>query len=183
MKKIAGIFLGGFLLFLALSCGRKGPLQEPVPRIPQKVTDFKAVQAGDKIIFSWSPPVSYLDGRQLEVVAKEIYGLELALPPSSTQEMLMLLKKARPVRTLGFGQVSIEKDQAVLTLRPEKVAGQTYLFALKVKGKKGGWSEFSNPVVVTIDRLPHPVVRAMARAGRNSLRLARLPDGKEISRG
>lgn len=51
MKRIVRVFLGGCLLFLAFSCGRKGPLQEPVPIVPQKVEDFKAVQTGDRIIF------------------------------------------------------------------------------------------------------------------------------------
>jgi len=54
MKKIARLVLGWFLLFLALSCGRKGPLQEPVPRVPQKVENFEAVQTGDGIIFPGS---------------------------------------------------------------------------------------------------------------------------------
>ena len=154
MKRIVRVFLGGCLLFLAFSCGRKGPLQEPVPIVPQKVEDFKAVQTGDRIIFSWGPPERYLDGRQLEVVANEIYGLELTELPSTEQELKMALKRARPVRESARGQLSIDKNQAVLSLKADELKGQTYLFALKVKGKKGGWSEFSNPAVIKTEAQP-----------------------------
>jgi hypothetical protein len=167
MKKIARLVSGGFLLFLALSCGRKGPLQEPVPRVPQKAENFRAVQTGDRIVFSWQPPERYLDGRQLEVVANEIYGLELRTTPSSEQELPGLLKKARPVRQLALGQLSFDKNQAVLDLIADKVKGRTYLFALKVKGKKGGWSEFSNPVVLKIDSGPGSTAVAGLRTAEN----------------
>ncbi len=154
MKKKARLFLGCCLLFLAAGCGRKGPLQEPLPRIPQKVEDFKAVQRENKIIFSWQPPRSYLDGRPLEVAAAEIYGLELTAVPSSEQELALALKKARPLKKLAIGQILMEKNQAVLSLLAEEQAGRTYVFALKVKGKKGGWSEFSNPAVIKIEAQP-----------------------------
>lgn len=167
MKKIARLVLGGFLLFLALSCGRKGPLQEPVPRVPQKVENFEAVQTGDRIIFSWQPPERYLDGRQLKVAANEIYGLELAASPSSEQELLGLLKKARPVKQLGLGQLSSDRNQAVLDLIVDKVKGRTYLFALKVRGEKGGWSEFSNPVVIKIGSRPGATAPAGLRTAEN----------------
>jgi predicted small lipoprotein YifL len=166
MKKIARLVLGGFLLFLALSCGRKGPLQEPVPRVPQKVENFEAVQAGDRIIFSWQPPERYLDGRQLKVAASEIYGLELAAPPSSEQELSELLKKARPVGELALGRLSWDKNQARLDLIADKVKDRTYLFALKVKGEKGGWSEFSKPVVIKIGPIPDAPAIAGLRAAK-----------------
>jgi predicted small lipoprotein YifL len=154
MKKKASFFLGCCLLFLATGCGRKGPLQEPLPRIPQKVEDFRAVQQENKIIFSWQPPRSYLDGRPLEVAAAEIYGLELRAVPSSEQELALALKKARLVQKLAIGQILMEKNRAVLSLLADEQAGRTYVFVLRVKGKKGGWSEFSNPAVITIESLP-----------------------------
>lgn len=121
MKKKARLFLGCCLLFLAAGCGRKGPLQEPLPRMPQKVEDFRAVQRENKIIFFWQPPRSYLDGRPLEVAAAEIYGLELTEVPSSEQELA--LKKARPLKKLAIGQILMEKNRAVLSCwlksRPE----------------------------------------------------------------
>ncbi|MFA4926275.1 MAG: hypothetical protein WC524_06470 [Candidatus Aminicenantales bacterium] len=171
MKKIARLVLGGFLLFLALSCGRKGPLQEPVPRVPQKVENFEAVQTGDGIIFSWQPPERYLDGRQLKVAANEIYGLELAASPSSEQELPEFLKKARPVRQLALGRLSWDKNQARLDLIVDKVKGRTYLFALKVRGEKGGWSEFSNPVVIKIGSRPGATAPAGLRTAKNQVNL------------
>lgn len=154
MKKKARFFLGCCLLFLAAGCGRKGPLQEPLPRIPQRVEDFRAVQRENKIIFSWRPPERYVDGRPLEVKATEIYGLELAAVPSTEQELALALKKARPVQKLAIGQILIEKNRAVLSLRADEPAGRTYVFVLRVKGKKGGWSEFSNPAIITIESPP-----------------------------
>ena len=164
MKKKARLFLGCCLLFLAAGCGRKGPLQEPLPRMPQKVEDFRAVQRENKIIFFWQPPRSYLDGRPLEVAAAEIYGLELTEVPSSEQELA--LKKARPLKKLAIGQILMEKNQAVLSLLAEEQAGRTYVFALKVKGKKGGWSEFSNPAVIKIEVQPAAQTSGWVKYGR-----------------
>jgi len=164
MKKKARLFLGCCLLFLAAGCGRKGPLQEPLPRMPQKVEDFRAVQRENKIIFFWQPPRSYLDGRPLEVAAAEIYGLELTEVPSSEQELA--LKKARPLKKLAIGQILMEKNRAVLSLLAEEQAGRTYVFALKVKGKKGGWSEFSNPAVIKIEVQPAAQTSGWVKYGR-----------------
>ncbi len=178
MKRRAGFFLGCCLLFLALGCGRKGPLQEPLPRIPQKVEDFSAVQRENKITFSWQPPERYLDGRPLEVKATEIYGLELMAVPSTEQELIMALKKARPVQELAIGQLLTEKNRAVLSLSANELAGRTYVFALKVKGEKGGWSEFSNPAIIKIELQSAALNRARMKCGQ---RPTSFPGGREVS--
>jgi len=48
--------------FLTAGCGKKGPIQAPLVRIPQKAEEFKAFQRGDKIRLEWKLPVVYPDG-------------------------------------------------------------------------------------------------------------------------
>jgi fibronectin type 3 domain-containing protein len=62
MTRRALLFFLALGMLLAPGCGKKGPVQAPLVRIPQKVEDFKAFQRGDKLRLEWKLPVTYSDG-------------------------------------------------------------------------------------------------------------------------
>lgn len=187
MKKFLLAFFACLLITFCSGCGRKGPLQEPVPRAPHKVEDFKIVQRGAKLFFSWTNPVSYLDGNPLEVSNTEIRAVEIAGEQSDHEPgRAEFSRKARPLAELKIGQFEIRNSGAVLNLDPERSIGRKFVFGLRVKGKKGDWSEFSNLVELRLLLLPLPPEKVKAECFENKIFLSWQPpiycfDGKTIA--
>lgn len=65
MKKFFSFFIIYSLVFLSISCGKKGALLPPIIKIPQKIKTLKAYQRGKKIILEWTNPGAYTDGSPL----------------------------------------------------------------------------------------------------------------------
>ena len=95
MKRTLLIF---FSLLLALSfCGKKGPIQPPVIKVPQQVENFEAQQRGDRIILRWTNPVAYSDGSALaEINEIEIWLLEETMESKKTTEKASQEEKKAP---------------------------------------------------------------------------------------
>jgi hypothetical protein len=156
MKKSLPVVLCFLLSVIYSGCGRKGVLQEPVPKVPQKVEDFAVIQRGGRLFFSWTNPESYLDGSQLEIMKAEIRALEdkgtqKSLEPGKTQ----FSRLSRLLTELNIGQVEIKDSRAILSLNVDRALGRRFIFGLRLRGKKGDWSDFSNLVELT------PVVLAL----------------------
>lgn len=155
MKKNALVVAALLFALFNSACGRKGPLQEPMPRLPQTVLDFRVVQQGERLLFAWSVPASYLDGTPLEVSSAEIRVMELKDEGVSGKKAPdSFMKYSRPLAEQQLGSLEVGTNRAVVRLDLEKVAGKNYLFGLRTKGKKGGWSEISNLVSVRPEVLP-----------------------------
>ncbi|MCX8159684.1 MAG: fibronectin type III domain-containing protein [Candidatus Saccharicenans sp.] len=168
MKKNVLVIGACLLIFFNSGCGRKGPLQEPVPRIPQAVSDFRAVQQGPCLIFSWTVPASYLDGTPLELFSVELRAMEVrdqAVPGQKTTDSSFFMKYSRPLAGLAMGRLEVGTNRAVLWLEMDKVSGKNYLFGLRIKGKKGSWSEISNLVAIRPEVLPLPPSGLKAEVG------------------
>lgn len=166
-------FVLAFLIFLSAGCGRKGPLEKPVPRIPQAVKDFKAYQQGKKVYFSWTNPATDESGNQLEVVRTDLRVMELkdeTLPEEkSLQEFLRF---ARPVEAVFPGRIISGPNGAVLNLDLERITGQEFLFGLRVKGKRGRWSNLSNLVKIKAVIVPEPPQDLKAEMSGQKVRLS-----------
>ncbi|NPV82753.1 MAG: fibronectin type III domain-containing protein [Candidatus Aminicenantes bacterium] len=157
MKKNALVVAALLLALFNSACGRKGPLLEPVPRVPQAVSDFRVVQQGESLIFTWTEPASYLDGTPLGESSAEIRVMKLKDEGISGKKALdSFMKYSRPLAGLNLGKLDVGTNRAVLRLDMGKVAGKNYLFGLRTKGKKGGWSEISNLVSIRLEILPLP---------------------------
>jgi predicted small lipoprotein YifL len=185
MKKIPQIiFCCGLLLLTSLSCGRKGPLQAPVPHIPQEIKDFKVEQRGKKLLFSWTEPVSYLSGQPLEIAFTEILAIEEGERKGEKKiREEDFLKLAKPLALMGLGQLEIKKGQAELRLEADKISEKNLIIGIRVKGKKGGWSKISNLVSITPHLLPGPPERLKAEVSEDKISLSWQPpefyfDGK-----
>ncbi len=157
MKKNVPVIVVLLLAFFNSGCGRKGQLQEPVPRVPQAVSDFRAVQQGQRLIFTWTAPVSYLSGAPLDLSSVEIRVMEIkgeGLSEKKASDSFM--KYSRPLAERELGRLEAGLNRAVLWPEMEKVTGRSYLFGLRTKARKGGWSEISNLVSVRLEVLPLP---------------------------
>ncbi len=155
-KKILAVFFC-LLLCSLYSCGRKGPLQEPLPLAPQKVTDFRANQKGNCLYFFWTSPRSYLDGQPVEITRVEIRCMEIKNEPSPEREAASSFEKfSLPAGELGIGTLNIARETATLALDLKKAEGKSYLFGLRVRGRRGGWSDISNLVRIKVGYPPAP---------------------------
>lgn len=173
MKKSA-LLIASFLLILINSgCGRKGKLQEPVPRVPQTVSDFRAVQHGDRLLFTWTVPQTYLNGAPLEVSSIEIRVMEAKTEEVSGSGVReSFLKYSRPLSGQEIGRLEVDAGRAVLRLEMERAVGKNYLFGLRTKGKKGGWSDISNLAAVRPEVLPLPPSGLRAAVGEHMINLS-----------
>jgi len=187
MKKNALVIAALLLALFNSACGRKGPLREPVPRVPQAIFDFRAVQQGERLIFTWTEPASYLDGTSLEASVAEIRVMEVKDEgPSGQKAAVSFMKYSRPLAELNLGKLEAGKNRTVLRLDLEKVTGKNYLFGLRTKGKKGGWSEISNLVSVRPEILPLPPSGLRAEVEEHQISLSWKPpesglDGRPLT--
>jgi len=157
MKLRVLLIVASLLTLLNSGCGRRGQLQEPVPRVPQPVPDFRVVQQADRLLFTWTVPAAYLNGSPLEVAAVEIRAMEVEGEEISAEKSReSFMRYARPLTLLGIGRLEAGKNRAVLQLEMEKVSGKNYLFGLRTRGRKGGWSEISNLLAFKPEVLPLP---------------------------
>jgi hypothetical protein len=58
------------VLLLTPGCGKKGPIEPPLLRIPQTVEDLAVIQRGSSLLLTWTNPSAYADGNPLEKVAE-----------------------------------------------------------------------------------------------------------------
>jgi hypothetical protein len=178
MKRTLIIFFS--LLFILSFCGKKGPIQPPVIKVPQKIESLEAEQRGDNIIIRWANPTVYSDGSSLsEIKEIEIWLLEeTGESEETTEESSQEKRKSRPKISLKkfkekaklekvieegkfldyqrhFNQDSFEFEYWYKL--PEKnFTLKRFIFALKVKDKRKKSSEFSKMLSVEPRIIPAP---------------------------
>jgi hypothetical protein len=178
MKRTLIIFSS---LILVLSfCGKKGPIQPPVIKVPQKIENLEAKQRGDNILLRWANPTAYSDGSPLsEIKEIEIWLLEeTEESEESAEESSSEKKKASPKISMEkFREKSklekvIKKDEFSDYRRqfnkdsfefecwhdlPEvNFTLKRFIFALKVKDSREKSSEFSKLLSVKPRIVPLP---------------------------
>jgi len=127
--------------FLTAGCGKKGPIQAPLVRIPQKVEEFKAFQRGDKIRLEWKLPVTYPDGTvfskpvevEIWLLMEEIPALPMpptdkepaAKEPETGQAKAETPPPAPPSKTLAQEQTTQPQAAAAQTDKAQAQAAPT----------------------------------------------------------
>ncbi len=77
MKRFFPLFLPLLFLLFFASCGKKGSLLPPLPRLIQKIPVIELSQKGEGLILEWENPGAYTDGTPLSGVSEvEIWLLE-----------------------------------------------------------------------------------------------------------
>ncbi|MBC7363228.1 MAG: hypothetical protein H5U07_01640 [Candidatus Aminicenantes bacterium] len=156
-----------------------------MPVVPPAIRDFQVLQQGNKLYFYWTNPVSDGRGYDLEVIRAEIRVLELKNKAEEGNIQSQFLKYARPVEALFPGRLVISKNQAVLTLKLEETANRQLFFAVRVKGKKGDWSAFSNLEKIEPVLVPEPPEKLRAEMADREVILhwkapEKMIDGKSV---
>jgi hypothetical protein len=149
MKNFFSTFFLIILVFLCLSCGKKGQILPPLVRFPQSAEDVQVVQKADRIILTWRNPVAYDDGsalpaiREIEIWVYERRAAEETEMPEIQEEEFQ--QKARLQATIEKDQISayLDEDKApegwmryAYDLSGEDSLSNVYTFSLRVKDKK-----------------------------------------------
>jgi len=169
MKRFSLIFVLLSILLFFSSCGKKGPLLPPLPKIPKKVEVFDIIQRGDRVLLEWKNPQSYTDGSPLaEIDEVEVWlyeGEKESLGKKEFEESARLVTSIRkeefPFHQIRKGDAS-SKLQYFYKLTARDFGPRNLIFGLRVKEKKKRKSEFSElfslkPIILS---LPPPKIQA-----------------------
>ncbi len=166
MKKGLPYFLV-LIVACATNCGKKGPLQPPVVRIPQPVSDFVLTQRGERFFLSWRNPTAYIDGQPLESVAEVEVWLMVAprreegANPVSLEEFK---RQATLVRKLSKGDFLVLEEgnrgggRLGFVFEPEEKweKPRVYTFGLRVRDERRRLSDYSELLSIEKRALPQP---------------------------
>ncbi len=157
-----------FGLIVMAGCGKKGPIEPPLVRVPQAVENLALIQRGSTIWLTWANPSAYVDGNPLgEETEVEIWLFKgdraaggAAKPWTagefgSKAELLIRIGKAQFASLLRTGP----KQEARLTygyaLAGEDIGRKVLTFSLRVRDLKNRASGFAAPV--SLEPLTPPV--------------------------
>jgi len=147
------------LLCLMASCGKKGPIELPLLRVPQAVGDLAAFQRGSTCLLTWTNPSAYVDGSPLGEIAeleiwliKEDRGTEGA---RTTWTAAAFADKAELLGRISQEELASlrregAKTAAELTYRyalaGDDMGKKVFTFSLRVSDLKKRASQFAAPV-------------------------------------
>jgi len=151
------------IFFLLVGCGKKGPLQAPLVRLPQAVKQIKAFQRGAALYLEWDFKPVYTDGTSLEFPLTLEVWLAKQGDESENQSLSADLsqedfeKAAEIVARLVIQEPaeSVKGQWKLELTRPESWQ-QKYVLALRLLDKWRKESVFSPLVTLTPQNLPQP---------------------------
>jgi len=174
MKKFFPFLIFVFLLIPLTSCGKKGPILPPLPKVIQEIEVFDISQKGERLFLEWENPTVFVDGSPLpEISEVEIWLFELEKKGAGGKKpardefekvatLLISLKQEE------FSRYRIRTEEgSVRFVYPYKLTKKHFqldslIFSLRVKAKKRRKSEFS-PLLTVQPRmlsLPPRAVKA-----------------------
>ena len=156
-RSLLFLFVSG--LFFTAGCGKKGPIEPPLVRVPQTVENLALIQRGSTFWLTWTNPSAYVDGNPLgEVVEVEIWMIKedrsaeggrktwTAEEFESKAEMLARISKDQFASLTRAGA----KTEAGLTygyaLAGDDLGRKVLTFSLRVRDVKKRASGFATPV-------------------------------------
>jgi len=201
MKRYLLFLLSSVLLLSFFSCGKKGPLQPPIVRIPKTAENVGLFQRGDKAFLRWKNPVNYIDGNPIVGLDEvEIWLLEKLWSEIGTPE---LAETGEPVESNwkkefkkeGHLLLTISKEKLpdyILDAEPENPVLQfiypldkdfmskKYLFSIRVKDIRRRKSLYSTPISFEAKILSFPPVNFRAEVFADRIRMKWDPPGENI---
>jgi hypothetical protein len=171
----------GLLLFivsclaLGAGCGKKGPIQPPLQRIPQAVEDLSVVQRGAALLLTWTNPSAYVDGNPLgDVTEVEIWIIREdrkadAGPKTwtvqdfeSKAQLLARIAREEFASLRPEGETQGTKIVYRYALSGEDTGGKALTFSLRASDQKKKSSEFAEPA--TFEPVKPPSTPGRVRA-------------------
>lgn len=165
-------FLSALMLFSA--CGKKGPIEPPLVRVPQTVEDFAALQKGRQVRLLWTNPEAYVDGNPIaEVAAVEVWLVQQDRTARSAAEKWTgeeFGEAAELLVRISAGQFDdfrpAEEVQTGLTYvyspKEEDFGRLVLTFALRVRDGRNRASAFCGPVSLELLLPPLPPEKVAA---------------------
>jgi len=161
------LFVSG--LILMTSCGKKGPIEPPLLRIPQTVENLALIQRGAALLLTWTNPSAYADGNPLgEVAEVEIWMVKedrKAGGSAKTWTAQEFESKAKLLTQISEGQFASLRSAGaktgaeltyILALAGEDLGRKVLTFSLRVRDEKKRASAFAAPASVEAMTPPAP---------------------------
>ena len=131
---------------ITVGCGSVGEPLYPALMIPTRVSDMNAVERGDQIDVTFTIPQQTTEGLTLKTIGK----IELRIGPNTAA-------------TFNFDQWASNAQQVDVpppsapglvrkTIPVQQFVGKDEIVALRVANEKGRFSEWSNPVTLTVEQ-------------------------------
>jgi hypothetical protein len=144
-------WIGWCGLALLAGCGYVGDPLPPALHIPVAVTDLDVVQRGSNLLFRFTMPA--LTTENLPIAAPGEIDLRIGVPPEG----------AFNVNTWAPNATRIPAPEPEVRTGAAAYAGKEIFAAVRTRGPKGRWSDWSNVTAVrVIAPLPTPTVKAEA---------------------
>ena len=157
MRKFLFLLPVFILMGIFTSCGKKGPILPPVPKIPQKISEIEVVQRGQKIILMWNNPTAYLDGRPLTTISEIDIWLNVSPAEEATAGASVSFKRFNKRAKLDaafkkedFSRIANNEKylpfafQYIYRLTGSASLSRRHTFGIKVKDRRGRMSEYSD---------------------------------------
>jgi len=201
MKRYLLFLLSFALLMFFISCGKKGPLQPPIVRIPKRAENVGLTQRGAKVFLRWKNPVNYIDGNPIVGLSEvEIWLLEKEWSEIKTPE---LTETGEPVEP-NWEKEFKKEGRLLLTITKEKLpdyifdgeqenpvmqfvypldkdfVSKKYLFSLRVKDIRRRKSLYSTPISFEAKMLSNPPLNFNAEVFADKILLQWDPPGENI---
>jgi hypothetical protein len=187
------ITLFPFLLTLAfLSCGKKGPLEPPVIRIPKDIEIHALRQRGKNLYLQWINPTHYVDGNPIrELFEIEIWILEREKDSEDPEEPVTeknFRKEGKLLRVIpneSFSEHLIQTNteasvlQVVLPL-DENFLRKKYYISFRAVDTRKRKSDYTDPAVLVPAVLPFPPVNLQAEVFEDKVVIRWDPPEKNI---
>jgi hypothetical protein len=155
-------------LIVMASCGKKGPIEPPLVRVPQAVENLALIQRGSTIWLTWANPSAYVDGNPLgELTEVEIWmfkedrgagGVAKKWTSREFESKAELHTRIGRDRFASLQRTGA-KPEAQLTygyaLAGEDIGRKILTFSLRVRDLKKRASGFAAPV--SLEALTPPV--------------------------
>jgi predicted small lipoprotein YifL len=177
------------------SCGKKGPILPPVPKIPQKIKEIQAIQRGEKIILMWNNPTAYLDGTPLSTLSEVSIWLHASPLEESTamdsavaKRFLGRARQRDSFKKEEFSKIANNEMNTpfafkyIYILSGSAAFSRRHVFGIKVKDKRGRMSEFSDLRVIDPVMLSMPPQGLRASAFRDRIEIQWNPPNENIDR-
>jgi len=201
MKRYLLFLFSSFLLMSFFSCGKKGPLQPPIVRIPKRVENVGLIQRGGRVFLRWKNPVNYIDGNPIVGLSEvEIWLLEKQWSEIETPE---LTETGEPVEP-NWEKEFKKGGHLLLTISKEKLPdyifdaeqenpvmqfiypldrdfmSKKYLFSIRVKDIRRRKSLYSAPISFDAKILSHPPLNFNAVVFADKIEMKWDPPGENI---
>lgn len=192
MKKFFPFLTFIFFLTTFPSCGKKGPILPPLPKVIQEIEVFDISQRGERLLLEWENPTAFVDGSPLPGVSEvEIWHLEVEAAGTANKSLTRdeFEKKAALLATIKQEEFSRFQDRTaegtVRFVYPFQLSKKHFqlnclIFSLRVKWKKKRKSEFSALLSVKPRALSLPPRAVKAEVFQDRIEVRWAPAEKNI---